>query len=166
MPPAQGAASRTPGTARTLAALASGSTPLAVPPTIRSVLPHAELIRSSNVWRMVPTSSRTPNTMPTPSTTPKAVSAARIGRVLSCRTARPSIERSIAITSCSGSGRLGRQVVARLERGEEVDHPLGRAALHLARMAAVAQEDDAVGHRCGGRVVRDHEDCAPLGPVE
>ena len=130
-------------------------------------MPHAEPIRSSNVWRIVPTSSSTPNTIPTPRTTPKrGEQAARSGRVRSWRTARPSTERSIGRPPQAVAAPARRGGLPRLERGEEVDDALRRAAGDLAGDAAVAQEDHAIGDRGGGRVVRDHQDRAALGAVE
>ena len=69
--------------------------PMPSPITTRSVSPQAESITSSKVARIVPVRSSTPNTIPTPSITPNAVSAERSGRLLSWRKAIELNDRSI-----------------------------------------------------------------------
>ena len=96
MPPTIPAAWSTPRIAFTLSSVSWGMVPLPSPMTIRSVLPQAESMSSSKVERIVPVSRSTPKTIPTPSTTPKHVSADRSGRVRSWRNAIELKERSIA----------------------------------------------------------------------
>ena len=118
--------------------------PFAVPMTTRSVLPQAEPIRSSNVWRIVPTSSRTPNTIPTPSTTPKAVSTARSGRRAQLADGE-AVDGAQHHGPAAGSGTLvAGSSVAKNSMTRCVEPPA-----HLAGDAAVAQEHDAIGDRRG-----------------
>ena len=92
--------------------------------------------RSLNDASIVSVKTNVPATNATPMTTAKPVSAVR-----SLRASRP-----LSATLSTSHGL------------HQVEHALGALAAAVVHDPAVAEHDDAVGHRGGVRVVRDHHD--------